>query len=162
MTFLTNHHFSKLTFILQLAVDSQCYLAQAQMTHWANYSLASNILTNIPEALSHHLNRILFTAQWHIVSIQQPVSPDTSDLIDGSWQWMIINVSVGRPAYLQNCDIPSENKYINNSFHKKQERHCSVLQCVSFKINIMFPFPCTLFRIYKCQQMQDMQLPEHS
>lgn len=63
MTPLSNHHFSKLTFILKLTIDSQCYLAPAQRTLWANYSLASNILTNFPEALSHHLNRILFTAQ---------------------------------------------------------------------------------------------------
>lgn len=135
---MSNQRFPKLTFTLKLTIDSQCYLAAAQRTQWANYSLASNILTNFPEALSHHLNRILFTAQWHIVSIKQPVSPDTSDLIDGSWQWMIINECqwVALPN-LQNSDINYWMRTYKQLISYKQEKHCCVLQCISLKTNIM-------------------------
>lgn len=88
---LSNQSVSTVTFTWKLTLASQCYLAPEQRTHCANYSLASNILTNFPEALGLRLNRILSTAQWHKVSIKQPVCPDTSDLMDGSWQWMIIS-----------------------------------------------------------------------
>lgn len=92
MTSLSHEDFSKVTVKSQLTLDSQCYLAPAQRAFCANYSLATTILTNFPEAAGRYLvNRILFTAQWEIISIKQVTRPDTSDLMDGWWQWKIIS-----------------------------------------------------------------------
>lgn len=146
MTPLSNQHFSKLSLVSKLTIDSRCYLAPAQRTRWANYSLASNILTNFPEALSHHLNRILFTAQWHKVSIKQPVSPDTSRLIDGSWQWMIISgCQWVVPPNLSNLTLTSECKKYKQiiSIHNQRGAPCAcwVLRLILYVMVITAPPP---------------------
>lgn len=93
VTSLLCQDFSKVTIKSQLTDTWLTMLpCPSKRTFCANYSLASNILTNFPKAVGCYLvNQILFTAQWHIISIKQATSPDTSGLIDGWWQWKIIS-----------------------------------------------------------------------
>lgn len=173
MTSLWQHDFSKVTVKSQLTLASQCYLAPAQSAFCANYSLARTILTNFPEAVRRCLvNRILFRAQWHIISIKQATCLDTSDLIDGWWQWKIISKChwVFLP-YLHCSDTDFLSTQPISQMEREMLRALDVrlILCVGFASILTPPMhiitssaALTLFEMHICQQMQYMQLPVHS
>lgn len=170
MTSLSHEDFSKVTVKSQLTLDSQCYLAPAQRAFCANYSLATTILTNFPEAVGRYLvNRILSTAQWEIISIKQVTPPDTSDLMDGWWQWKIISKChwVVLPC-LHSSDIgflctqpisQTGREHWSSDWYYLSPFASILTPPMHF---ITWSAALTLSEIHVCQQMQHMQLPVHS
>lgn len=158
----------------QLTLDSQRYLAPAQGAFCANYSLASTILTNFPEAVGHYLvNRVLFTAQWHIISIRRAAFPDTSDLI-----WWVVAVKDHQQVSL-GCPASSARLWHwllvhATHFTHRQENVASIsretdIACRGAPSTLTPPMhfitwfaALTFSEIHVCQQILHMPLPAHS